>query len=269
LATSPDDESEHVSSALISRCHDNFAEAFRRVARSRPNGRILEEPGVVRVASRLPGPEFNPVFVTGPIEDPAKMVEDSKSFMGGLGVSSWRLVAAPPLISVVRASAVAAGLRPGREMPGMVLDPIPARAPARPAGLRIRRVVDATLWRTMLRVGLATFTGATPDDPDRFLPYTPAIGAKGYVGFVGKVPVSTSLCVSSSGVGGVFFVSTNSEYRGRGYGAALTWQAAVDSRREGCRTSYLQASEMGLPIYQRMGYREITRYQEWLAGGDV
>jgi GNAT superfamily N-acetyltransferase len=262
-------ESEHVSSALMISCHDNFVEGFRRVARALPDGRISEETGVVRIASRLPGPEFNPVFVTGPVGDPAKMVQDSKSFMEGLGVSSWRMVAAPPLISVVDPSAIAAGLRPGRKLPGMVLDPIPARAPRKPAGLRIRRVMDATLWRTMMRVGLTTFTGVPPDDPDKFLPYTPAIGARGYVGFVGKVPVSTSLGLSNSGVGGVFFVSTTSEYRGRGYGAALTWQAAVDSRREGCRASYLQASEMGFPIYQRMGYREITRYQEWLAGGDA
>lgn len=229
-------------------------------------GRIQEEAGVVRIASGLHGPEFNPVFITSPRADLAQVIEASKSFMASANVSDWRLVAFDATISKVEGPAISAGLHSGRLMPGMALDPIPVRAPPLPDGFRVRRVKDAELWRTMIRVGNTAFGGGATPDPDRLLPFIDSTAVRGYVGFVEKVPVSTSVGVSHHGIGGIFFVGTLPEYRGRGYGAAVTWQAAVDARRDGCRTSYLQASEAGYPVYLRMGYRKISHCREWLTG---
>jgi predicted GNAT family acetyltransferase len=78
------------------------------------------------------------------------------------------------------------------------------------------------------------------------------------------VPVATAMRFSSHRIAGVFNVSTIPEYRRRGIGEAMTWRAAVDGLAEGCIASALQASEMGLPIYQRMGYRQVLTYQVWL-----
>ena len=126
-------------------------------------GRIQEEAGVVRIASGLHGPEFNPVFITSPRADLAQVIEASKSFMASANVSDWRLVAFDATISKVEGPAISAGLHSGRLMPGMALDPIPVRAPPLPDGFRVRRVKDAELWRTMIRVGNTAFGGgATP-----------------------------------------------------------------------------------------------------------
>ena len=54
---------------------------------------------------------------------------------------------------------------------------------------------------------------------------------------------------------GVFNIATPPEHRGRGYGRAVTARVVADGVRAGARTAYLQASPMGLGVYQRMGFR--------------
>ena len=54
---------------------------------------------------------------------------------------------------------------------------------------------------------------------------------------------------------GVYFVATPEEHRGNGLAGGLMTVALHDARERGLRTSSLQASAMGLPIYERMGYR--------------
>jgi predicted acetyltransferase len=68
---------------------------------------------------------------------------------------------------------------------------------------------------------------------------------------------------TSHRIAGVHNVSTLPEFRGRGLGEAMTWHAALDGRAEGCIASALQASAMGFPIYERMGYRHVVSYETW------
>jgi len=64
----------------------------------------------------------------------------------------------------------------------------------------------------------------------------------------------------SDGFVGVYAVATTPSARGRGYGEALTW-AAVAS--EPNLPATLQASEMGRPIYERMGFRTMASFTVW------
>jgi ribosomal protein S18 acetylase RimI-like enzyme len=257
--------SDDIAPELMQRCHESICESQRGFARILPDGHIEEEPGVVKVAGGLPLREFNTVFISQPPLDAAKVIERSASFMARAGVSAWRVVALPGTEPVVGAAALSAGLRPGKVAPGMILARIPARPPALPAKLRIRRATSLDLWVKMVKVGLIGFGGEAPDDTEAHFPFRLAAVFRGYVGFVEGVPVATSVGLSYRGIGSVFFVSTLPESRGNGFGSALTWQASVDARREGCRVGYLQATELGRPVYTQMGFRTVAAYPEWHA----
>jgi ribosomal protein S18 acetylase RimI-like enzyme len=86
-----------------------------------------------------------------------------------------------------------------------------------------------------------------------------------YVGYVGGKPATTSLRVRTGDVAGIYFVGTLPQFRRRGFGESMTWRAITDGRADGCKIGYLQASEMGRRIYQRMGFRVIEEYYEWKA----
>jgi GNAT superfamily N-acetyltransferase len=90
----------------------------------------------------------------------------------------------------------------------------------------------------------------TANDPDLAL----------YVGYAGGQPVTTGLGLRTGPTIGVYNISTVPAARGRGYGAAMTRRVANDGVRAGCDAAILQASEMGRPIYERLGYRTVVQY---------
>jgi GNAT superfamily N-acetyltransferase len=53
------------------------------------------------------------------------------------------------------------------------------------------------------------------------------------------------------------FAATVPAARGRGLAAGLLHRALTDARDRGCRTSTTQATAMGRPVYERIGYRDL------------
>jgi GNAT superfamily N-acetyltransferase len=250
---------------LIADCHRNVFEAFRRIARSRPRGRIEEEWGAVRVANPGAGLGINQVFLTEVPADPSIEVAKSARFMESAGVQRWTLTALPHVAKSLGTVPESRGLTERHTIPGMILPSIPVRPPTPPPDLRIRRATTAALWEQMVRVGLEGLTGTVPDDPLSRFPFQLSATARGFVGFAGGVPVATSLQMSYRGISGIYLVATLPPYRGRGFGAAMTWRAVVDGRKDGCRVSCLQASDMGYPVYSKMGFQKFGEYTEWHA----
>jgi ribosomal protein S18 acetylase RimI-like enzyme len=61
----------------------------------------------------------------------------------------------------------------------------------------------------------------------------------------------------------VQMVGTIPAARGRGIATRLMRLALADARDRGCTVSRLQASEMGAPVYRRLGYRDVRPVQMW------
>jgi ribosomal protein S18 acetylase RimI-like enzyme len=66
-------------------------------------------------------------------------------------------------------------------------------------------------------------------------------------------------------VAGIYAVATDEPMRGRGYGRALTLAAMHAGREMGLDTAVLMASELGQPVYRRIGFREVgtVRFFRW------
>lgn len=61
----------------------------------------------------------------------------------------------------------------------------------------------------------------------------------------------------------IWFVATLERARGKGYARALMGHALADGRERGRTTSTLQATDLGRPIYERLGYRSLGEIQMW------
>lgn len=81
-----------------------------------------------------------------------------------------------------------------------------------------------------------------------------------WVGYEGDRPVATAAARVSHGVIDVEAVATLPDCRGRGYGEALTWAATL---ADPSLPAVLYASDLGRPVYERMGYLTQFRFTLW------
>ena len=165
-----------------------------------------------------------------------------------------------------------AGLDGGGDTPGMAMDLRDLPRGTLPPDLQVARVRDRAEFRewagaTQAGFGLPAFAA---DAIPRLLGDTlDGDGLRHYLGRAAGAPVATASCFYAAGVAGIYIVSTRPAYRGRGFGAALTLAAMQDARDAGYQVAILQASELGRPVYERLGFRECCRFQiyHWAPGG--
>jgi predicted GNAT family acetyltransferase len=89
-------------------------------------------------------------------------------------------------------------------------------------------------------------------------------GTRAYVGEVDGEVVATAVGVTRAGTVGVFNVATLPAHRGRGYGAAITAQAARDGLGDGAEYAWLQSSPMGVRVYESIGFATLESWRCWL-----
>jgi GNAT superfamily N-acetyltransferase len=84
-----------------------------------------------------------------------------------------------------------------------------------------------------------------------------------YQARVGGEPASVMGTLDDGDDCGVYFVATLKEHRGKGLARRLMHVALAEARERGLRTSTLQATKLGYPVYERLGYEAICRLQMW------
>ncbi len=62
---------------------------------------------------------------------------------------------------------------------------------------------------------------------------------------------------------GIYFVATLKEHRGRRLAGRLLHVALTEARDRGLRTSSLQSTKLGSPVYERLGYEALFTIQMW------
>jgi hypothetical protein len=247
------------------RADANYRELFRTMARISPDGFIHEQDGLLLVFTGPLLPMLNAAHLLRRSGDPAAIVERARVFFAPSG-RRWAFTVAGEDAAHMAPVVEAAGMERLEPSPGMVLAPLEGRPPVVP-GLEIRRVDSPDLLRVYNDTMTAGFGGGAWAEPEilRSTALLDVPGLAHYVGLVDGAPVATAMRFTSHRIAGVFNVSTVPAYRRRGIGEAITWRAALDGRAEGAIASALQASEMGAPVYERMGYRTWTNYQLWLS----
>jgi GNAT superfamily N-acetyltransferase len=143
-----------------------------------------------------------------------------------------------------------------------------AFAASQVAGLEIRRVRDdgdlAAFQRT-------AFVGFGLPEPAARLYLTPELRDTPEVtlllGCLDGQPACTSLVIDRGEIAGIYWVATLPDARRRGLGEAITWAAVHAGAAAGCAVASLQASAMGRPIYERMGFAWTWDYERFAPPG--
>lgn len=204
-------------------------------------------------------PFGNVAMLTRPVADAdgSGIVERVRSFYEGhpggpyLVFSPWRT-----------ADWSAHGLQPVGHPP-LMFRPV-GEAPTTADGLRVVRVADEDALADFERTLIEAYP--TPEmQPWRRGAFLPPAVLDGdwhfFVGYEGERAVATAAGYVSPAVTLVELVSTRTEARGRGYGAALTAAASVVAPDQ---PAMLISSDDGRGVYGGLGYLPLQRYTLWL-----
>lgn len=88
-------------------------------------------------------------------------------------------------------------------------------------------------------------------------------GLHAYVARLDGVASCALVTAEHDGSAGVYFVATLPEARGRRLASRLLGRALLDARERGCATATLQATRMGAPLYERLGFRMHGQIEMW------
>ena len=144
------------------------------------------------------------------------------------------------------------------------LDSLPASVPV-PDGYQISRVEDAgsmKIWMKTFMEGYGFPLEWEPSCQEMMLAtlHGPWMS---YLATIDDQPVAASSVFYDAGVAGIMNVSTLKEWRGKGLGAAVTLQPLLDARSMGYQVGVLESSDLGYKVYQRLGFKDICRINEY------
>jgi len=247
---------------LVALEHENWIAFLTGVVSCTNGATVSRAGGVVTLLTGLPMDWFNQILIEGNEATPEGLLAAVAEARRRGGEFAVRL--RDGIDDRFVPTLTQAGLT-GREtsFPGMVAFPIDHDAIPElgPAELEIRRVTDAA--------GIDDHRQAATEGFGTDLSVAEGIVCVGllerpectvYAGYADGELVVSGLGWRTGRTIGVYSIATIASARRRGYGAAMTARVISDGVAAGCDVSALQASEMGRPIYERLGFRTVVRY---------
>jgi GNAT superfamily N-acetyltransferase len=244
--------------------HENWIAYLTSAVRCNRTARVHRDGGVVTILSDMPSDWFNQVLVERPDATPAGLlagVANGRSHIRDFVVRMRAGVDDRFVATLTGAGLVAAG--EAATFPGMVAFPIDrdAIAATRLPGFEIREITDGSgldAHRRMVTEGFGSAPAVASGTICAELLNRPE--GTGYVGYLDGRPVVSGLGWRTGRTIGVYSIATIPAARRHGYGAAMTARVVTDGLAAGCEVAALQASVLGRPIYERLGFEVAVRY---------
>ena len=156
------------------------------------------------------------------------------------------------------------------DSPGMAVDLLALNVSFQPQPELIIRTVNdkdtLRIWSDILTrgFGLPEYAG------NGFFDFFSTVGfgeqspIRHYIGWLNEEPVAVSSLFSGKGVAGVYNLTTVPNLRRQGIGSAMLMKPLRHARGMGYRFGILQASEMGVSVYRRIGFKEYCILSHYL-----
>lgn len=255
---------------LANAVEDNMAEQFAYFSRS-ALAEVDDSPERLRYLSGIPIPEYNgvlrarfsPDLAVDALDecirsDVAYFTAHHQPFFWWVGPTT-----APANLGVRLSAASFSHLGEG---PGMAADlhELDERLP-RPPGLTVVAVTDEHTLRDWTELAGAGYGEPAPVRQARYdvhltLGFSSNLPLQRYVAYLEGQAVAMSALFLGAGVAGIHEVATAQSTRRKGIGAAVTLAPLQRARELGYHIGVLQASEMGTPLYTRLGFRQVCTF---------
>jgi GNAT superfamily N-acetyltransferase len=246
-----------------------LAECFRNFC-ARPGAVLVERDGVIGAMTDLQVSFFNGVGTTR-MDSPEALADVVEQFKAHKRPFRWWVspsMTPPDLAERLQAH----GLRHRWDSPAMdkmLTDPEPLEFPS---GVTVEQIGAAKMpaWIDVLLRGfnIPAEQGAIWLDAYTNGGFDPATGWRHFLAYVDGEPMGITALLLRGTLAGIYHVVTLPAARNRGVGKAVMRAALEDARISGATAAALQSSELGLPLYRSLGFREhcMLSMYEWRDG---
>ncbi|NMO19545.1 GNAT family N-acetyltransferase [Pyxidicoccus fallax] len=261
--------------AEIDESHAQYRGSWRMLALGSPAGEVVERPEVFITACHVSWAMMNAAFLRAPAESEQALSAAVASAARYFSTTKhgWAFVLsddwlAPSLRERAESILTWYGLKfqPQMNAVGMVAERL--AEPVRPLpSLDLRPVKDAwtreavadinsLCYDVRREIGREAFAVESLYGPD----------CLGFVGCRDGAPATSAVAMRVDNVAYVALVATLPEHRRVGAAEATIRHALAEARRDwGIERTVLHATDAGLPVYQRMGYRPVTLFRTYMA----
>lgn len=245
---------------IVAELQANFIKANRDIAEHCATGEVREIDGLLIKYTGVPAADKNAAFVTRPLRDPRETIRRAIAYFDARSMP-FGILMRESLDPDSERACRALGLAHVHTLPGMALAPLPGEIPAAPPALQIRAVTTAVEHDVHVQTDAAGFEGSV-EHARRLFPASlfERDCAVEFTGFFEGQPVTVSSLVVTGRTAGIYGVATIPAYRQRGFGEAMTWRAIREGVERGCEMANLTASDLGRPVYERMGFRLVAPF---------
>lgn len=242
---------------LVTAANENLRSAFCTLADEAPAGEFRQFGPLTAACAGVPAPVFIRVFVFD--VPPVGELSAAVAWLSERDVPFWVTVTEPGVEAV---TPHLADLETAVAQPGMAMASLD-EIPPPDSVADIAEVTDPDEREDFSAVTASAF-GWPPDVTTRV--DTAALAADDVRLFLGSVdgdPAASGVLIRSGDVAGVYSIGVVEEFRRRGIGDAMSRAVLRAGRDAGCRVGVLQSSEMGYPLYRRMGFETVVTYRQF------
>jgi ribosomal protein S18 acetylase RimI-like enzyme len=242
-----------------------LADTWDHLIAAIPDGWTERAPGLIGAVTRVAVPTLNGIWSYG-LDADAESASTLLDRVAAAGVPHC-LQLRPGCDRALRDLAHLRGMVRETDVPLMVLDNGHELVGAEAESLVIR-VLPSEQAAVHTEIAAAGFEA--PVEAFRRLMTPAVLGSSGVCCYVGEFdgsPVVTAVTVRLDVHAGIFNVATLPASRRRGYGAAITAQAVRDALRNGAQWAWLQSSQSGYGVYERLGFRLLESWECWIDTG--
>ena len=261
-------QTDQSDEALVTAIRANLCDFFRHLSRSSPHEHF-ENGKFTRWQMPIQHPWFNGVLSSqSPEEGDAAFIEETIQSFRTKAVGSFTWWMEPHLKPSDWESVLSKyGFGFSNDTPGMVAELQALNEPIQTVDrLEVRPVADEESLRTWAHLFTLGYD-LPPDWEASVYNLQLQLGLeyplRNYLGYSKGEPVATSCLFFGGGVAGVYSVSTLPVARGKGFGAAMTFNPLHHAREMGYRIGVLQSSEMGFNVYKRLGFRHLCQIENF------
>ncbi|NTX02210.1 GNAT family N-acetyltransferase [Myxococcus sp. CA040A] len=259
--------------AEIDESHAQFRGAWRRMALAGRAGEVVERPEIYIAASHVSWALMNASFLRAPAETEQALATSvaSAARYFSTGKHAWTFVVSDDWLAPQvreRAESILAWykLKPLAVITGMVADGLAEPTHPLPS-LEFRPVQDTWGRQAVADINAQSYDASRETGREAFdveALYGP--DSRGFVACRGDAPASSTVVMRVDDVAYIALVATSPEHRRVGAAEVVMRRALQEARDAwGLQRTVLHATEAGLPLYLRMGYRPVTRFRVYKA----